>query len=90
MLRVGGVQLSVAAPDELEAAVTAIENAGSDTVLVPSLTRMVTLAYVPTCELVGVPDRRPVVVLNDAHDGLLAMLKVRVLRFGSLADGVNA
>ena len=90
VLRVGGVHDSVAAPPELDTAFTAIENAANETVEVPSLTRIVMFEYVPTFELLGVPDRRPVVVLNVAHDGLLAILKVSLLPFGSLAVGVNA
>jgi hypothetical protein len=80
----------VAAPLELDTAFTAIVNAASDTVVVPSLTRIVTFAYEPTFEALGVPDKRPVVVLNAAHDGLFAMLNVSALPFGSLAVGVNA
>ncbi len=38
----------------------------------------------------GVPVRAPVVVLNVAHDGLLAILNVSVVPgFGSLAAGTN-
>ena len=66
-----------------------IANAGSDTVEVPSLTRIVMLENVPTFELLGVPYKRPFVVLNVAHEGLFAMLKLSVLPFGSLALGVN-
>jgi hypothetical protein len=90
VLRVGGVHDSVAAPFELDTAFTAIANAASETVDVPSLTLIVTFEYVPTFELLGVPDSRPVVVLKLAHDGLLAMLNVSVLPFGSLAVGVKA
>jgi hypothetical protein len=45
---------------------------------------------VPTLELVGVPDKRPVDVLNAAHDGLLEMLNVSLSPFASLALGVKA
>ena len=84
MLRVGGVQLSVAEPvvvvDD-----TTIENAGSEAVRLPSLTLMPMFEYVPVCALLGVPDSLPVVVLNVAHAGLFAdaerqRLALRVLR----------
>jgi hypothetical protein len=42
-----------------------------------------------TLALVGVPERRPVLPSNVAHDGLLAMLKVSVLPSGSDAAGVK-
>jgi hypothetical protein len=38
---------------------------------------------------VGVPESRPVVVLNDAHVGRFTMLKVSALPFASAAEGVN-
>ena len=71
-------------------ALTAIANAGSDVVALPSLTRIVMFANVPTFELVGVPDKRPVEVLKAAHDGLLEMLNVSLSPFASLAVGVKA
>jgi hypothetical protein len=44
---------------------------------------------VPICELEGVPERRPVEVLNVAHVGLFEMLNVSLSPFASLAVGVN-
>lgn len=41
------------------------------------------------CELEGVPERRPVEVLNVAQVGLLEMLNVSLSPFASLAVGVN-
>src|SRR5690242_423276 len=45
---------------------------------------------VPTSPIAGVPVSAPVLVLNDAHAGLFAMLNVNELPSGSLAVGVNA
>src|SRR5512138_2501278 len=87
-LRVGAVQLSVALP--LATSLTAMEKARKDVVERPSLTRITMLEYVPACALVGVPDNRPVEVLNVAHEGRLEMLNVSRSPFGSLALGVNA
>ena len=67
VFRVGGVQLSVAEP--FAVSLTAMENAGNVADALPSLTLIVTFAYEPTCALVGVPDRRPVDVLNVAQEG---------------------
>src|SRR5215831_3695872 len=68
--------------------VTAIENAGSDVLAVPSLTLITMLEKVPAA--VGVPLSCPVLVLNVAHDGLPAMLNVSAVPVsGSLAVGVN-
>lgn len=89
MLRVGAVQLSVAEPLPLPLALTEIENAGSDVVTLPSLTRITMFEYVPTCASVGVPLKRPVEVLNDAHAGLFETLNVNESPFESLAVGVN-
>lgn len=89
VLRVGGVQLSVALPlPPDDAAETTIANAGSEAVDLPSLTRIVMPLLVPAA--VGVPASLPVEVLNDAHEGLFAMLKVSASPFASLAVGVNA
>ena len=48
---------------------TVIENAGNDTLVRPSLTLIVMLENVPALEAFGVPDKRPVLVLNDAQAG---------------------
>jgi hypothetical protein len=88
-LRVGAVQLSVAEPLPLPLALTVIENAASDVVALPSLTRITMFEYVPICASVGVPLRRPVEVLKDTHAGLFEMLKVKESPFESLAVGVN-
>jgi hypothetical protein len=44
-------------------------NEASDTLAVPSLTEILIDPEVPTFAVVGLPDRRPVVVLNDAQLG---------------------
>ena len=50
-------------------ATTWMVNEASDTLAVPSLTEILMDPDVPTFAVVGVPDRRPVVVLNDAQLG---------------------
>jgi hypothetical protein len=45
-------------------------NDGSEALLVPSLTVMMMLEYVPVCALVGVPLSLPFDVLKLAHAGL--------------------
>ncbi len=47
------------------------------------------LLYVPTCALLGVPVRRPVVASKNIHDGLLIQLKVSGSPSGSDAVGVK-
>jgi hypothetical protein len=69
------------------AAVTAMANAGSETLAAPSLTLMPMLANVPL--LAGVPVSRPVAVLNVAQLGRFTIAKVKVPPSGSLAVGVN-
>jgi hypothetical protein len=64
-------------------------NAGSETVVRPSLTRITMFEYVPTCEAVGVPLKRPFDVLKVAQDGRFEMLNVSRSPLGSLAVGVN-
>ena len=54
----------------LAGATTWMENEASDTLAVPSLTEILIDPEVPTFAVVGLPDRRPVVVLNDAQLGL--------------------
>ncbi len=62
-------------------------NAGSEALAEPSLTLITMFEYVPTAPVPGVPDSRPVLVLNVAHVGRLAMLKASVLPSGSDAAG---
>src|SRR5690606_25313731 len=69
---------------------TVIENSGSEALVLPSVTVMRMLLYVPTWFVPGVPSSRPVDVLNDAHPGLFVILNVSVSPSGSFADGVNA
>ena len=71
------------------AAVTVIVNGASEADAVPSLTEIVMLAYVPAFAEVGVPDSCPVVVLNDAQEGMLATENVSVPPRGLDAVGVN-
>src|SRR6185503_9239535 len=52
-------------------------------------TPITTLLYAPTCAAVGVPDRRPDVVLNAAQTGLFCTEYVSVAPSGSDAVGVN-
>jgi hypothetical protein len=66
---------------------TVMVNAGSEALAEPSLTLIAMLANVPAA--VGVPDNRPVVVLNVAQLGRFAIANVSVLPSGSLAVGVN-
>ena len=68
---------------------TAMAKAGNDVLVLPSLTRMVMLENVPTFELVGVPDNRPVVLLKLAHVGRFEMLNVSLSPLASLALGVK-
>jgi hypothetical protein len=72
------------------AAATVMLKEGSDAVAVPSLTRIVMLLYTPTWLALGVPLKRPVVLLNVVQDGRLVIMKVSALPSASLADGVNA
>jgi hypothetical protein len=68
---------------------TLIENALSEADARPSLTEITMFAYVPTCEVVGVPDKRPVDVLNDAQAGRFAMEYVSESPSASLPAGMN-
>lgn len=45
--------------------------------------------YSPAAANVGVPERRPLEVLNEAQGGRLTMLKLNELASGSNAAGVN-
>ena len=69
-------------------ALTTMLKVGRETVAVPSLTLILMPENVPVA--VGVPVRRPVLLLKEAHAGLPTMLKVRVLPSASLAEGWNA
>ena len=84
---VGGVPEITGAPFAGAVLLTAIANAGSCAVAVPSLTLITMLLNVPTLLAVGVPCSRPVVVLNVAHDGRFAIENVNGLPSGSLAVG---
>jgi hypothetical protein len=85
---VGGVPVIVGAefvpPDDPE---TVMLNAGSIVEDTPSVTMIMMDENVPVA--LGVPDSRPVLVLNVAHAGLLRMENVSVLPSGSLAVGWN-
>jgi hypothetical protein len=67
---------------------TIIENAGSDVLVMPSLTLMTILPCVAAA--VGVPLNRPVAVLNVAHAGEFAIANVSELPSASEAVGWNA
>jgi hypothetical protein len=67
------------------ALVTEIPNAGRLSDKLPSLTRITTLPKLPVA--VGVPERRPVVALKVAHDGLFWIVKASVSPSKSEADG---
>lgn len=85
---VGAVQLRVAEP--VDTLTTVIENAGSvASPPLPSLTLITMFELVPTSAAVGVPDRRPVVVLKLAQAGLFAIPKATVSLSGSDAVGVK-
>jgi len=67
------------------AALTVIENAGSDTVAMPSLTAITMFECVAA--VVGVPAKRPVEVENVAQDGRLVIENVSAFPLASLAVG---
>jgi hypothetical protein len=90
VLVVGGVQLSVAEPVLLPAALTAMLKDGSEVRLVPSLALIVMPEYVPTCAAVGVPVSAPEEVLNVAHAGRFVIDQVSVRPSGSEPVGRNA
>jgi hypothetical protein len=71
-------------------AVTVIVNAASGTLTLPSLTLTTMFEYAPTFEVAGVPLRSPVVVLNDAQDGLSVMENTSEFPSASCADGWKA
>jgi hypothetical protein len=64
---------------------TAIAKGASEVVAIPSLALIVIAENVPA--VVGVPDSRPVLLLNVAHVGWFAMPKVSALPSASLAVG---
>jgi hypothetical protein len=68
-------------------AVTVTVNGGKLAVAVPSLTLIVTLVAVPA--VVGMPCRRPVVVLKTAQAGGLTIANVSASPFASLALGMK-
>jgi hypothetical protein len=83
---VGGVPEIVG--EVFGAVLTTIENVGSWAVPpCPSLTPMTMPENVPAFAAVGVPDKRPVAVLNVAQVGRFVMLNVSVPPSGSLAVG---
>ena len=85
---VGGVQLTVALP--VDVATTVIVNPASDAVEYPSETEIAIPAYVPMSAAAGVPKRRPLVELKDAHDGLLTIAKLSAGPSGSDTFGVKS
>jgi hypothetical protein len=84
---VGAVHDSVARP--LETVTTAIAKALSELLALPSLTEIVMFAYVPTSAGAGVPDSRPVLVLNVAQAGLFWTLNASVSPSASAAVGAK-
>jgi hypothetical protein len=66
---------------------TVMENAGSQAVLLPSLTRMTIFDVVPVA--VGVPTNLPVYLEKLAQLGLLLILNVSLSPSASAALGVN-
>ena len=72
-----------------ETVVTAIANGLSAVLIAPSLTEIEMFEYVPTSEAEGVPERRPVAVLNVAHAGLFWIVNASVSPSASAALGVK-
>jgi hypothetical protein len=85
---VGGVQDSVTEP--VAVPTTWMLKGANVVVVVPSLTLMVMVEYMPTSAAVGVPVKPPVVVLNASHAGRFKIEKVNASPFGSVALGKNA
>ena len=69
----------------MDALVTAMANAGRLSARLPSVTRMTMFPKVPVDP--GVPERRPVVALKVAHEGLFWIVKASVSPSGSDAEG---
>jgi hypothetical protein len=86
---VGAVHEREAEPVEPDAAATTIENAGRDTLELPSFTDMTMPLYVPTAVLEGVPVSVPCAVSNEAQEGLFLMLNVSVAPLAPEALGVK-
>jgi hypothetical protein len=84
---VGAVHDNVARP--FETAVTATANGLNAVLAAPSLTEIEMFEYVPTSEAVGVPESRPVAVLNVAHAGLFWIVNASVSPSASAALGVK-
>ena len=76
-------------PEMVGAEVTVIEKGGSEALEGPSATLITMPAYVPAFAAVGLPESRPVLVSNVAHEGLPAMENVRVPPAASEALGWN-
>ena len=68
---------------------TVIENAARLALSSPSDTLIRILEYVPSSASEGVPDRRPVLLLKLAQDGLPWIENVSVSPSASLADGTK-
>lgn len=84
---VSGVPLIVGGELLTGAACTWIEKTGSWALVVPSLTLILMLLWMPTLPLAGVPLNRPVDWLKLAQAGLPVMENVRALPSASDADG---
>lgn len=69
--------------------VTVMLKAGNAVMSVRSATRMIILLVVPTLLLLGIPVSVPVLLLKDAHGGLLLIVNVNVSLSISLAVGVK-
>jgi hypothetical protein len=70
-------------------AVTVIENAGNEAVAEPSLTEITMPVNAPVVPVGGVPESRPLAVLNEAQLGSPVTPNVSVLPSASLAVGTN-
>ena len=84
---VGGVPEITGARFVVVAAVTRSENAAKLADFLPSDAVMTMPGVVPTCELLGVPLKRPVVLLKLAHVGLFVIVKASVSPLESRAVG---
>jgi hypothetical protein len=66
-----------------------MENAGSETLVVPSVTLITMFASVPASALEGVPASAPVWALKLAQEGMFAIEKTSASPFPSAPVGVN-